>query len=206
MKKLKITQKNSIQKLSRFGIKSPVALAWYCGRLIRQNLIWFYLKFIKLSGFSRIGKNVTFDGIPKFLFPCSKIEIGSHSRVGSWCVFQGNENSNIIIGKRVTINDGAFITSNYSITIGDNTSIGEYVSIRDYNHKYDKDIFIKDQGYIGAPINIGCDCWIGRGVIILPGVSIGTGSVIAANSVVNKDIGSYQVYGGVPAKFLKNRV
>lgn len=172
---------------------------------MRQKCIWFYLKFIKLSGFSKIGIDVTFDGVPKFLFPCSIIEIGSYSRVGSGCVFQGNENAEIIIGKRVTINDGTFITSNHSITIGDNTSIGEYVSIRDYNHSYAKNTLIKNQGYFGAPIHIGHDCWIGRGVIILPGVSIGTGSVVAANSVVNKDIGSYQVYGGVPAKFLKNR-
>ncbi|QWG03992.1 hypothetical protein KMW28_13775 [Flammeovirga yaeyamensis] len=57
----------------------------------------------------------------------------------------------------------------------------------------------------GNPIEIGENCWIGRGCIILAGVTIGDGAIIAANSVVNKNIPSNTIYGGVPAKFIKDR-
>lgn len=55
------------------------------------------------------------------------------------------------------------------------------------------------------PINIGNDVWIGTNVIILDGVSIGNGAIIAAGAVVTKDVESYTIVGGIPAKFIKNR-
>ena len=47
-------------------------------------------------------------------------------------------------------------------------------------------------------------CWIGRNVCILPGVTIGKGSVVGSNSVVTKDVGDFMVFAGNPAKFIKN--
>lgn len=55
------------------------------------------------------------------------------------------------------------------------------------------------------PINVGHHCWIGTGAIILHGVNIGDGAVVAAGAVVTKDIPPYEVWGGVPAKFMKKR-
>ncbi|QQY83987.1 acyltransferase [Tamlana sp. s12] len=94
----------------------------------------------------------------------------------------------------------------FSIEIGKGTSIGEYTSIRDYNHKFDNPSTpIKNQDYFGSKIVIEEDCWIGRGCIILPGVTIGKGAVVGANSLVNKDVSPYTIVGGIPAKFIKNR-
>ncbi|TOB35760.1 hypothetical protein CGK06_26050 [Vibrio parahaemolyticus] len=74
------------------------------------------------------------------------------------------------------------------------------------NHKFsDIDKYIKEQGYQNAPIVIGNDVWIGFNSTILPGVSIGDGAVIAAHSVVTKDVPSYTVVGGIPAKEIKKR-
>ena len=56
-----------------------------------------------------------------------------------------------------------------------------------------------------APVVIGDDCWIGRRVMIMAGVTIGEGCVIAAGAVVTKDIPPYSVVGGIPAKVIKNR-
>jgi len=54
-------------------------------------------------------------------------------------------------------------------------------------------------------VNIGNDVWIGANCLIVDGVTIADGAIIAANSVVNKDVGTYEIVGGVPAKFIKKR-
>ena len=56
------------------------------------------------------------------------------------------------------------------------------------------------------PVSIGDDCWLGRRVMVMPGVTIGDGCVIAAGAVVTKDIPPYSVAGGVPARVIKNRL
>jgi acetyltransferase-like isoleucine patch superfamily enzyme len=131
--------------------------------------------------------------------------VGDNVRIGKRCVFQGSSESVINISNNVTINDGCFITSLYQIDIGAGTSIGEYTSIRDYNHNYsDKNRPLKSQGYSGSRIKIGEECWIGRGCTILPGVEIGMHAVIGANSVVTKNIPANEIHAGVPAKFIRN--
>ncbi|TNZ55020.1 acyltransferase, partial [Vibrio parahaemolyticus] len=82
------------------------------------------------------------------------------------------------------------------ITIGENTLIASGSTLISRNHKFsDIDKYIKEQGYQNAPIVIGNDVWIGFNSTILPGVSIGDGAVIAAHSVVTKDVPSYTVVG-----------
>lgn len=93
------------------------------------------------------------------------------------------------------------------VTIGKFTMLACNVSIIGGDHNYRK---------VGTPIifsgreqqektYIGCDCWIGANSIVLCGVTIGDGSIIAAGSVVTKDVEPYSIYGGVPAQKLKNR-
>lgn len=181
------------------------SLPWYGFRFIRQNLLLLYVRSFGRYIFRRVGKGVVIDGLPEILFPCADITLGDRVRIGKRCVFQGAATSTIRIGDRVSLNDGCYITSLHSIEIGAGTSIGEYTSIRDYNHAYEGgDVSLKDQGYKGAPIRIGKEVWIGRGCIILPGVEIGDRAIIGANSVVNKSVPAASVYGGVPARFIKN--
>lgn len=108
------------------------------------------------------------------------------------------------IGKNVVFAGYNFIACMFSIKIGDNTQIGEFTSIRDNDHEYAnvKENIIS-QGYKIAPIVISDNVWIGRGCAILKGVSIGRHSVIGANSVVTKDVPSYSVAVGSPAKVIK---
>ena len=187
-------------------IKSLYVIIWYIGRFFRQNAIWLYLVLLGRYGFRKIGKGVVFDGMPSFIYPCSDISLGNNIRIGKNCVFQGSPDSKIILHDGVTVNNGGVITSLFQITIGSGTSIGEFTSIRDYNHKFnDPEIPIKSSIYLGAPIVIGEDCWIARGCVILPGVTIGDGAIVAANSVVNKDVEPYSIVGGVPAKLIKYR-
>ncbi len=109
----------------------------------------------------------------------------------------------IELGDRVVLSRGVHLVAYRGIRIGAGTMIGEYTSIRDANHRYGQDVALRDAGHSSAPINIGSNVWIGRGAMILPGVNIGDGAVIAANAVVNRDVAAGAVVGGIPAKVLK---
>lgn len=93
------------------------------------------------------------------------------------------------------------------VTIGKDVMMGPEVVIYTSGHRFDRtDIPMMDQGSTDAePVAIGNDVWIGRRAMIMPGVTIGDGCVIAAGAVVTKDIPAYSVAGGVPAKVIKNR-
>ena len=148
--------------------------------------------------------NHKIDGIP-IIIEKSKIAIGEYSYIGSDITFDVQKEGEILIGRFIRINKGCILASAKGIMIGDNVLIGEYTSIRDSNHKILKSQLIKNQGLNSSEIIIEDDVWIGRGCVILKGVHIGKGSVIAANSVVNRSIPAYKIAGGNPAKIIKNR-
>lgn len=95
---------------------------------------------------------------------------------------------------------------NEKIVIGSNCLIADSVKIVTRNHLYsDVNNPINKQGYTDSPITIGDDVWIGFGCTILPGVNIGNGAIVAAGSVVTKSIPAMKIYGGIPAKLIKER-
>jgi acetyltransferase-like isoleucine patch superfamily enzyme len=131
---------------------------------------------------------------------------GDHLFLGRNISFYASASSKIIVGHNVHITGDSYFASTAGITIGDNVLIGEFVSIRDSNHVFsDTKKTIANQGLDARPIVIENDVWLGRGVIVGMGVRIGEGAVIGANSFVNKDVPPYSIYGGVPAKHIKNR-
>lgn len=100
-----------------------------------------------------------------------------------------------------------FASKNSKIVIGDNCLISYNVHLRTDMHNYlNKNKLIKFQGHTERDIIIGDDVWIGYGAQIMSGVTIGRGAVVAAGAVVTKDIPPYEVWGGVPAKKIKERV
>lgn len=107
---------------------------------------------------------------------------------------------NIHIGKNVFINAGCKFQDQGGIYIGDNVLIGHNVVIATLNHPLSPS---KRGDLITAKVVIENDVWIGANAVILPGVSIGRGSVIAAGAVVTKDVATNTVVGGVPAKVIK---
>jgi len=107
---------------------------------------------------------------------------------------------NIHLGRNVFINSGCKFQDQGGIFIGDNVLIGHNVVLATLNHEENPQ---KRGNLKPAPINIGCDVWIGSNATILPGVSIGDGAIIAAGAVVTRDVESKTVVGGVPAKLIK---
>ena len=127
----------------------------------------------------------------------------------------------VYAGSRINVNHGAKLSlgSGYmnhdcvidcfdSISIGHNVVISERVVLRDSDNHTIKaiDAISSDESALTAPIVIGDHVWIGMNVMVLKGVTIGEGAVIAAGSVVNKDVPSHCLVAGVPAKVVKTDV
>lgn len=110
------------------------------------------------------------------------------------------------IGDNVKLNQGVYLSGYGGIEIGDDVRVGANTIILSSDHSFDKkDIPIYKQKLKTAKVIIGRDVFIGCNVTILAGVKIGEGAVIAAGSVVTKDVVEYTVVAGVPAKKIKNR-
>ncbi len=127
----------------------------------------------------------------------------------------------VYAGSRINVNAGAKLSlgSGYmnhdcvidcfdSISIGHHVVISERVVLRDSDNHVIKDVkgMELEKPVVTAPIEIGDHVWIGMNVIVLKGVTIGEGSVVAAGSVVNKDVPPHCLVAGVPAKVVKTNV
>ena len=110
------------------------------------------------------------------------------------------------IGDDVGIAANAFISVRGRVTIGSSTIFGPGVKLFSENHIFtDRETPIYLQGASKKGITIGEDCWIGADAVILDGVTIGNGSIVAGGAVVNKDVSEYTIVGGVPAKVIGTR-
>jgi acetyltransferase-like isoleucine patch superfamily enzyme len=112
----------------------------------------------------------------------------------------------LIIGNNVGIAQNCFIQVRGKVVIDDDVIIGPGVSIFSENHNFsDPDTPIRDQGETRIGISIEEGVWIGAGATVLDGVIIGRHSIIAAGSIVNKNIPAYSIVAGIPAKIKKSR-
>lgn len=110
----------------------------------------------------------------------------------------------LTLGNNVSIHPLCYIDAAGEIFIGDNVSIAHCSTIISTNHTWkDVDIPIKYNPEKFGKVIINEDVWVGCGCRILSGVTVKKRSVIAAGSVVNKDVESNTIVGGVPAKVIK---
>ncbi len=109
---------------------------------------------------------------------------------------------------KITLN-GCFLNRNCNLVamdeiyIGKGTTIGPNVCIYDHDHLRNSS---GNSDFIARPVLIDENVWIGANAIILKGTQIGNGAIIAAGSVVTKDVPGYAVVGGVPAKLIKSEL
>lgn len=121
-----------------------------------------------------------------------------------------DRNVNIINWDKISIGDNSGFGMNSrigSVIIGNNVMMGPDCLILTKNHNF-SNIYIPMtiQGYQNdKPVTIGDDVWIGQRVVILPGIKIGSHSIIGAGSVVTKDVDKYSVVAGNPARLIKQR-
>lgn len=139
------------------------------------------------------------------------IQFGDNVSIGSGTIIECTGvirelGESLKIGNNVGFAQNCFIEMRGNISIGDNCIFASDVSINSENHNYSqRSQLIRRQGATRRGIRIGEDCWVGTKAVILDGVTIGKGCVIAAGAVVNRDVPEYSVVGGVPARILKIR-
>jgi acetyltransferase-like isoleucine patch superfamily enzyme len=155
---------------------------------------------------AHLGQRVHIDKSVEFLRFPKNLSIGDDVIVKEGArICPANAKAQISIGNRTTVGYHTFIFASERITIGDDCLIAPFVYIVDSNHQIARDCRINEQPNETAPITIGSDVWIASNVTILKGVTVGDGAVIAANSVVNKDVPPYEIHGGSPAKKIGER-
>jgi putative colanic acid biosynthesis acetyltransferase WcaF len=113
---------------------------------------------------------------------------------------------NIKLGDNVDLAWGVIITTGGGVEIGNRTLVGYRTMISSSNHVIPPNrgkIFYA--GHLPKKVVIGNDVWIGGYCVIVAGVTIGEGAVVAAGSVVTKDVAPFTIVGGVPAKLIKER-
>ena len=133
--------------------------------------------FLKMLG-AKIGKNT---------LPARRVEV----------LFP----KGLTLANNVAVGWFAELDARGGITVGHDTNISSHVKIITGSHDIDDPKFTADF----LPVHIGHHCWIGTGATILQGVKIGDGAVVAAGAVVTKDIPAKTVWGGVPAKYIRDR-
>lgn len=159
--------------------------------IITEFIYKFFYKFlvmpVKKSMFAECGVNVYLGRGSKFIY--KNIYLGNNISIGA--------DANFICGiAKIVISDNVMMGPHVFIITGSHRIdvIGEYmINVKEKLPENDQNVLIEE------------DVWIGANVIILKGVTIGKGSIIAAGSVVTKNIEPYSIYGGVPARKIKDR-
>jgi len=169
------------------------------------KIVSFFPKFLIVFLWDIISpySQLLFIGVRYVILKSLVKECGDNVRIG--------KNVTIIywdrlkIGSNVSIHANSYIDAAGFISIGDYVSIAHDSSILSTNHTWEsKEIPIKYNDVVLMPVVIGNDVWIGSGCRILAGVNISERVVIAAGAVVNKNCESNFVYGGIPAKIIKD--
>lgn len=188
------------------------------GRVVRR--MGYRLIFAELGNVAYIRPGVEFVGT-------ARIKIGNLISLHRGVRIRSlNANSNVVIGNKVSLDRGVDIKSNRGeinlgnrayvgpytcisggdITIGENCLIASHCGIYASNHSFDDPLVdIIEQKSTFQGIAIEDNCWLGSGVKVLDGVTIGKGSIVGAGAVVTKNIPPYSIAVGVPAKVISHR-
>lgn len=158
----------------------------------RLSNYWLDFELLVLT----IVGNIPFHSIRNSIYSLAGIGLGKGSTLHMWARFY--DPKNIAVGEDTIIGDNAFLDGRDKITIGSHVDIASQVLI--YNSEHD--ISASDFHAILAPVEIGDYVFIGPRAIVLPGVKIGQGAIIAAGAVVNKDVPEFAIVAGVPAKVI----
>ena len=171
----------------------------------------FYAQLLRILYLKTLGLQVNKDcliGKIECDWP-SKIKMGINCELRDYILFwfkdPFNSDNYIEIGDRTFIGRNCEFNCNSKIIIGKDVLIASNTLFADNNHQTKKGAKISSQPISVSNIIIQDDVWIGTGSIILMGVTIGEGAVVAAGAVVVRSIPAYEIWGGVPAKKIGER-
>ncbi len=156
-------------------------------------LLEFWVMILRIVGF------IPSHFVRKVFYRISGVSIGVGSSVHMGARFYNPEN--IFIGKDTIIGEGSVLDGRDKLIIGDHVDIASDVMIYNAQH----DLNSKDFNAITKPVEIADYVFVGPRAIILPGVKIGKGAVVAAGAVVTKNVEKGKIVGGVPAEVISDR-
>jgi acetyltransferase-like isoleucine patch superfamily enzyme len=160
----------------------------------------------------RLGRRLRLDGIA-FIGPGCKLqvgrdavlELGRWSWIGHGCKIRCHEGL-VSIGAKTVMGQECTISAYQHVAIGSECVIADRVMLIDFDHGVvEVERPIRMQGIYKRDVNVGGNVWIGYGVCILRGATVGDNAVIGTNSVVTKDVPANAVVGGVPARLIRMR-
>lgn len=172
-------------------------------------MTWLSTDQLEKTRFASIGSNVLISDKASIYNP-QNISIGSNVRIDDFCVISAGPDG-INIGNHVHIAVYSSLIGAGKISLSDYSGLSSRVSIYSSNDDYtgtrmtNPTIPPQYTGSVHAEVFIGKHVIIGSGSIILPGTTLNDGVVIAALSLVNKNCEPFKIYGGVPAKIIKER-
>ncbi|MEV3856432.1 acyltransferase [Streptomyces sp. NPDC050095] len=165
--------------------------------------------------FARIGEGVCIAFPPGAIFGERHIEIGAGTLVAAQVSISAGflpgqdlgPGTVVTIGSRCSIGRGSHIVGHRRIVVGDDVFIAPYVYVTDQNHSYDALAQpIGRQIPTNDPVVIGDGCWLGTGVIVLPGTRLGRNVAVAGGAVVRGEFPDHCVIAGVPARVVRRYV
>lgn len=192
--------------LGKISLICPVKLEYACNLIVRG-----FCTARKKCLFKRIGYNCILAKDVR-ITNGKNIYLGDNCSIQEHCVIETVFNMpkppKLKIGNGMSLGQYSHITCATSVEIGTNLLTGRFVLITDNAHgKSTREILriapMQREIYSKGPIKIGDNVWIGDKVSIMPGVTIGDGAIIAANSVVTHDVPAYSLAAGIPAKIIK---
>lgn len=168
---------------------------------------------IRQASYIQVGRNFTaqdhceINGLSqKGLIFGNKVSIGSYAIIRPTNLYGGEAGVGLKVGNNSSIGPYTYIGCSGYIEIGDNVMISPRVSIYSENHNFSEtDIPMIEQGVSRSFVKIDDDCWIASNSVILAGVTVGKGSVVAAGAVVTKDVPPFSIVAGNPAQVIKSR-
>ena len=180
----------------------PSGVRSYAPFTLRHALRKFWL----LRNVGSMGADVYVEANVKLLRHPEKVYLGDKVMLKEGVkICPTHPQATITIGDWTTVGYNVSIFSKSSISIGKDCLIAPSCYLVDNVHGTDLGSLIREQPMVTAPIVIGDDVWLGTGVVVTKGVTLGNGTVVAAGSVVTKDTPPNTIFGGVPAKFIKQR-
>lgn len=183
---------------SWFRDRQGKTLSWAeAGRKMTDRLYNYYLDF-KVALLWVLGYIPSHE-IRQVIYDLAGVKLGEESTIHIGCRFY--QPNNVVIGQGTIIGDHATLDGRDKLTIGDHVDIASEVMIFNGEHDIQSPMFDP----ITAPVSIGNFVFIGPRAIILPGVKIGWGAVVAAGAVVTKDVPDLVIVAGVPAQVIGRR-
>jgi acetyltransferase-like isoleucine patch superfamily enzyme len=161
----------------------------------------WWIRGLRFLYIERGKKSVIYRSVRKDIGPFNRFKLGERSVIEDYSIVN-NAVGEVIIGDRTRIGLGNTVIG--PVQIGNDVNFAQNVTITGLNHNFlDVNIVISKQGVSTNRVIIDDDVWIGANSVILPGVSIGKHSVVAAGSVVTRPVPAFSICAGNPARVIK---